>query len=76
MNGMPMNNGMGGIPPVQPIQPAMPNQMTPGQPMVQQVPAAALPKKDYSGLIKTIVIIIVSLVAVAFIGLFIWMNMN
>lgn len=79
MNGMPP---MGGMPPVQPIQPAMPGQpmsMTPGipgQPMVQQVAPEALPKKDISGLIKTIVIIIVSLIAVTFIGLFIWMYMN
>lgn len=83
-----------GIPPVQPIQPAMPGYQSanmsmqgvpgtgmptasvPGQQMIQQVPASALPKKDISGLVKTIVIIIVSLIAVTFIGLFIWMNMN
>ena len=90
MNGMPMNSasgmdGMNGIPPVQPIQPAMPGQPmmqsvpgqpgVPGQPMMQKKPEAAQ-KKDIAGLIKTIVIIVVSLIAVTFIGLFIWMNSN
>ena len=41
-------------------------------PMVQQVQVPPTAKKDISGLIKTIVIIILSLVAVTFIGLFIW----
>lgn len=41
--------------------------------MVQQVQAPVVPKKDVAGLVKTIVIIIVSLIAVTFIGLFIWM---
>lgn len=54
----------------QPIQSSVgPN----GMPMIQQVAAAPMYKKDNSGLIKTIVIIILSLVAVTFIGLFIWM---
>ena len=44
-----------------------------GMPMVQQVQAPSEMKKDVSGLVKTIVIIILSLVAVTFIGLFIWM---
>ncbi len=75
MNSM---NGMGGgqpMPGMQPIQPATPQYgpMPGGMPMVQQVQAPLVPKKDYSGLIKTIVIIIVSLIAVTFIGLFIWM---
>lgn len=46
-----------------------------GMPMVQQMqlkPEA--PKKDIAGLIKTIAIIVVSLIAVTFIGLFIWMS--
>lgn len=75
MNGMPQMNG---IPPVQPMQPMMqPIQPAmPGQPMVQQVAPSEMPKKDISGLIKTIVIIIVSLIAVTFIGLFIWMSGN
>ena len=54
--------------------------MTPGpgavqQPMytAEQVAKMMEPKKDIAGLIKTIVIIIVSLIAVTFIGLFIWM---
>lgn len=60
--------------PVQPIQPAMPmNGGAPGMPMIQQVQAPPEEKKDYSGLIKTIAIIVVSLIAVTFIGLFVWM---
>ena len=42
-------------------------------PMVQQVQVPAVKKNDNTSLIKTIVIIIVSLIAVTFIGLFIWM---
>ena len=46
-----------------------------GMPMVQQV--QAMPeKKDTEDLIKIIIIIIVSLVAITFIGLFIWMNIE
>lgn len=56
--------------PVQPIQPAMP---VSGMPMVQQVQLAPEQKKDVAGLVKTIVIIALSLIAVTFIGLFIWM---
>ena len=59
-----------------PGAPGMPGAGVPGQPMIQQVPPAAMPKKDISGLVKTIVIIGVSLIAVTFIGLFIWMSMN
>ena len=44
------------------------------RPMIQQVNLLPKQKKDYSGLIKTIVIIIVSLVAATFIGLFVWMK--
>lgn len=44
--------------------------------MVQQVEVRPTPKKDIAGLVKTIVIIIVSLIALTFIGLFIWMNME
>lgn len=64
-----MDNGQ--MPPVQktiPVQPA-----GNGMPMVQQVQLMPEKKKDISGLVKTIVIIIVSLIAVTFIGLFIWM---
>ena len=43
-----------------------------GMPMVQQVQAPNIPKKDISGLIKTIVIIILALLSLTFIGLFIW----
>lgn len=67
-----MDNGQ--IPPVQPIPPAQPAPN--GMPMVQQVQVTPVQKKDVAGLIKTIVIIIVSLIAVTFIGLFIWMFMQ
>lgn len=66
------------MPPVQVATPGQPgNVVTPqgntGMPMVQQVEVLPEPKKDIAGLIKTIVIIILSLVALTFIGLFIWM---
>ncbi|MBR2994091.1 hypothetical protein IKF43_01700 [Candidatus Saccharibacteria bacterium] len=69
-----MDNGQ--IPPVQPVQsmpPMQSAQVMPGMPMVQQVQMVPEKKKDVAGLVKTIAIIIVSLIAVAFIGLFIWM---
>ncbi len=63
--------------PTQPIQPAMSNNMAPnGMPMVQQVQLAPVQKKDIAGLVKTIVIIVVSLIAATFIGLFIWMTLQ
>lgn len=49
------------------------NGMPQGMPMVQQVQVQPEAKKDIAGLIKTIAIIVLSLVAVTFIGLFIWM---
>lgn len=61
------------MPPVQ-VQPVG---TASGMPMVQQVQVApAQNKKDISGLIKTIVIIAVSLIAVTFIGLFVMMLMQ
>ena len=64
--------------PIQPTGPAMPNAPAgaPGMPMVQQVQLAPKPEKDVAGLVKTIVIIAVSLIAVTFIGLFVWMMMQ
>lgn len=57
-----------------PVQQVNSTTMTPaGMPMVQQVEVHPEPKKDIAGLVKTIVIIILSLVALTFIGLFIWM---
>ena len=68
-----MDNGQ--IPPVQPVM--SPAQQMPatsgGMPMVQQTQVKTEPKKNVSGLIKTIVIVILALIAVTFIGLFIWM---
>ena len=55
------------MPTVQPSVPAPQSTV----PTSQQVKAVGM--KDNSGLIKTIVIIILSLIAVTFIGLFIWM---
>ncbi len=49
----------------QPVQPG-------GMPMVQQVQLPPPVKKDVAGLVKTIVIIVLSLALVTFIGLFIW----
>lgn len=46
--------------------------MVAGRPMVQQPQNLPPVYKDNSGLIKTVVIIIISLVAATFIGLFIW----
>lgn len=49
--------------------------MTPeNRPMVQQVNVAPKQEKNHSGLIMIIVIIILSMLAVTFIGLFIWMK--
>lgn len=74
--GMPMQPaGMGT--PVQPVgmgTPAQPAGV--GMPMVQQVQVMPEQKKDIAGLVKTIVIIALSLVAVTFIGLFIWMTVQ
>ena len=56
--------------------PQQPMTSMPGMPMVQQVQLPPEPKKDIAGLIKTIVIVIVSLIAATFIGLFIWMTVQ
>ena len=65
---------MNGVEPNQPITSAAPGMAPNGMPMVQQVNVLPEPKKDIVGLIKTIAIIVVSLIAVTFIGLFIWMS--
>ena len=73
---MVMNNSQSySIPGTQPVQPIQPATGTSGSAVVQQL---QLPNdgRDTSGLIKTIVIIILALVAVTFIGLFIWMFMQ
>ncbi len=80
MNGQPMQP-MTPVQPVSPVQPAQPIQpaqtmVQPGMPMVQQVQVAPEERKDMTGLIKTIAIIVVSLIAVTFIGLFIWMTIQ
>ena len=70
--------------PVTPIQPAGPMQSAGpmgqgtanGAPMVQQVNVLSKEKKGIGDLIKTIAIILVSLIAVTFIGLFIWMTVQ
>lgn len=68
-----MDNGQ--IPPVQYGQPVAPSGVG-GTPMVQQTVPLAVMKKDRSGLIKTIVIVVLALVSVTFIGLFIWMSLQ
>lgn len=54
--------------------------MTPAEQQAEQIrqaaAAEALMKKSNSGLFKTIAIIVLSLVAVTFIGLFVWMSMQ
>lgn len=52
------------------------NPTNPGRPMVQQVKVMPEHKKDVAGLVKTIVIVVLSLIAVTFIGLFIWMTLQ
>lgn len=71
-----MDNGQ--IPSVQPVMsPAQQMPVMPGgMPMVQQTQVNVEPKKNKGGLIKTIVIVILALIAVTFIGLFIWMYMQ
>ncbi len=80
------------MPPVQPVTPVPPMSgmppvgggmgMNPAgmgsnmMPMVQQVQVQPEPKKDVAGLVKTIVIVILSLALVTFIGLFIWMTVE
>lgn len=63
----------GQIPPVVPAQ--MPQvQSAPGVLVMQQAPSVVEPKKSKSSLIKTIIIVLLSLLSVTFIGLFIWMT--
>ncbi len=71
-----MDNGQ--IPPVQSMSPAqnVSGNIVGGSPMLQQVQVAPVHRKDTAGLIKTIVIIVLSLVTVTFVGLFIWMFMQ
>lgn len=60
------------MPPVQNTIDSPVSQTASGRPMVQQVQVTPAKRKDVAGLIKTIVIIVVSLIAVTFIGLFFW----
>ena len=85
-----MDNGQ--MPPVQPLPSAQPlRSMSPvqssqsmpsvhvgsnGMSMIQQTQVVPSKKDDKSSLIKTIVIVILSLISVTFIGLFIWMSMQ
>lgn len=76
-----MENGQ--IPPVQPIQVTQPNVVTygatngvPSASVTPQGQVATGQKKDNSGLIKTIIIITLSLVALTFAGLFVWMTIQ
>lgn len=79
--GADMSQPMGPAQEAQPMQtPGMPNggiasNPITGQPMVMQasVPEVPTHRKDVASLVKTIVIIALSLVSLTFIGLFIWM---
>lgn len=67
------------MPQVQPLQPAMPsgNQITMNSlPNLQQAQPTPVIKKDNSGLIKTIIIIALSLALLTFVGLFVWMTLQ
>lgn len=67
------------MPQVQPLQPAMPSgdQITMNSlPNLQQVQPTPVIKKDNSGLIKTIIIIALSLALLTFVGLFVWMTLQ
>lgn len=67
-----MENGQ--LPPVQTVTTATGDIKRPQQVYTaEQVAKMMEPKKDIAGLVKTIVIIILSLIAATFIGLFIWM---
>ena len=61
---------------MQPVQPMQSAAVASSVPVVQQVQTISDNSRDVGGLIKTIVIIIVSLIAVTFIGLFVWMFMQ
>lgn len=63
--------------PVLPPANGLPQVLTPdGRPMVQQSPSTLPNKKNTSSLVKTIVIIALSLLSVTFIGLFIWIAIS
>ena len=64
------------MPLVQPIQPAQGYQTNAGGTSIVNSTSVVQPPKGNSSLIKTIVIIVLSLVSVAFVGLFIWMFMQ
>ena len=71
-NGVPMPNDML-------MQNGVPMQYSTsmnGMPAVQQIPVPVEPEKDISSLVKIIAIIVLSLLAVTFIGLFIWMMLE
>ena len=53
-----------------------PTQTVAGQPVVSGSTQAVEPKRDTAGLVKTVALVIVSLIAVTFVGLFIWMTVQ
>ena len=74
------SNNFAGIPPIQSESSTQPvRQLSPAEQQARQAEAALaiLEKKSATtGLIKTIVIIILALVSVTFVGLFVWMNLQ
>jgi hypothetical protein len=57
------------------VQPAQAGQVESAQPAVKPTPAY-YKEPNNGGLVKTILVIVLSLVSVTFIGLFVWMNMQ
>lgn len=53
-----------------------PTQTVAGQPVVSGSTQTVEPKRDTAGLVKTVALVIVSLIAVTFVGLFIWMTVQ
>lgn len=69
VGGTPYVGSDNGMPMMQSVSPVGSNGVSGAQPAA----SAAVIKKDHSGLIKTITIVILALVSATFIGLFIWM---
>lgn len=63
-----MNTGPG----MEPRTTSSPGLAPSGMPMVQQIQAPPEPKKNIVSIVKTVAIVVLALVSIAFIGLFIW----
>ena len=86
MNGVPpQGGGFGGSPSgvhavrggaVSGGAPGQPGMAPNGMPMVQQIKLSPLPQKHVVEIVKTVAIVVLTLVAIVFIGLFIWKEME